>query len=579
MEEIIIKDFLLALWRRRRLFVAVFGVVFLLSMFFAFRWSNYRSTATVEIALPEVADKVVNEKDGSSREAMADLRISYLQQKVLSTGSLVEIITKFNLYPGSRQKRPMADIANSMRQRISVNLVGSSSTGRYRNSTVSTIAFTLSFDYSNPLLAQQVTSELISRFLDEDIKQRQTQAKETTEFLAGQIENLEKSLKEQEKKIADFQAKYGDSRPDALSFNQSVMTSLMMNMQSLESQITSNLGSLGALQAQLASIDPYSRVVGENQVLTTPSIQLRAAQADYAALSAKYGPDHPDVVKARRQMQSLEKYAKGQGKIATVQALIDDVTARLSSAQKTKGAENPDVVSLKNQLSSLRKQLADEVSKPASFVKKDADNPAYLSVVAQMQAAQERGRALETQKKALQEQVDKYQKAVVENPEAEKIMAELSRDYANAQERYRQLQAMKMEAEMKETIEKNRAGQRLQIINPPELPTSTQPSRKMLLLAGLLFSIAAGCTTIIGIQLISGSVIGAGQLEALVGVAPLIVIPHIVTKDEKIKVTRRHVQMAIAVVAVVVVGTILVSYLVMPLDVLVSVIAMRLGLY
>lgn len=588
MEEINLMDFLSVLWRRRKLFVITVLGVFLIATVFAFRWSNYRSMATVEVAMPDVATHMINQDPASSREALADLRISYLQQKVLSTGSLVEIITKYNLYANARELRPVADIADAMRKNIKIQFVGSASGEKVLANQRATIAFTLSFDYGEPLLAQQVTNELVSRFLDEDIKQRQGQAKETTAFLSSQIKSLEESLVEQEKKIAAFRTQYGETRPDALAFNQSAMTSLLMSMQNLDTQIASNLGAMGALQAQLAGVDPYSRVVGEGQVLTTPTIQLRAAKSEHAALSAKYGPEHPDVIKAMRQVQSLSKQVGGKetrsslaNDLGPVQALIDDTEAKLIESKKTKGAEHPDVLVLQTQLASLQKQLKEKRQNFVASDKfiKDADNPAYLAIVAQIQSAEERGKALQEQKIVLQEQLDKYQKAVADNPDAEKQMAELSRDYANAQERYRQLQAKKMEAEMSETIEKDRVGQRLLIINPPELPTSTQPSRRVFLLAGFVLSLVVGTAVVIGGQLLSQSVVGPRHLESIVGVPPLIVIPHISTEAERSHVTRDQVRVGIGAVGVLIVAAIIFSYAVMPLEVLISVLALKLGLY
>lgn len=588
MEEINLMDFLSVLWRRKRLFFATAATVFLLAAISAFHWSNYRSVATVEVALPEVAMQMINEESQLSREAMADLRISYLQQKVLSTGSLVEIITKFNLYAEARKTRPVADIVGRMRRDIRLEFVGSSGSATKTSTQRSTIAFNLSFDYDQPLLAQQVTNELVSRFLDEDIKQRQSQAKETTAFLSAQIKSLEESLAEQEKKIAEFRSQYGDTRPDALAFNQSAMTSLMMSVQNLDAQISSTSGTLGSLQAQLASLDPYSRVIGEGQVLTTPTIQLRAAKAEYAALSAKYGAEHPDVIKARRQVESLSRVAGGRPKnlvttedIAPLKAMVSDLQAKLSEAQKTKGAENPDVIALQNQLQGLEKQIEEKSKKMVSFdwVKQDADNPAYLAVVAQIQATIERSKALEEQRAALQEQMNKYQKAVIENPDVEKKMAELSRDYATAQERYRQLQAKKMEAEMNEAIENDRVGQRLLIINPPELPTKTQPSRLTFLLAGFVLAFVSGFAVVVGAQFMTQSVVGARHLESLIGVPPLVVVPHIVTRKEQNSVTRRKAQLVALGLFGLVLAVVIFSIFVMPLDVFISVIGMKLGLY
>ncbi|MDD3182178.1 MAG: hypothetical protein PHD48_05170 [Alphaproteobacteria bacterium] len=589
MEEINIMDFLPVLWRRKKLFCITAATVFLISIISALHWSNYRSTATVEVALPEVAMQVINEDPQSAREALADLRISYLQQKVFSTGSLVEIITKFNLYAAARQTRPIADVAEAMRNKIFLDYVGSSSVGgRPQSSQRSTIAFTLSFNYSDPLLAQQVTNELVSRFLDEDIKQRQGQTRETTSFLAAQIKSLESSLAEQEKKIAEFRSQYGESRPESLAFNQSVMSSLLMGVQGLDAQISSNFGALGALQSQLVSLDPYSAVIGGGQVLTTPTTQLRAAKTDYAALSAKYGPDHPDVIKARRQVESLSIQTRDKRTritlredVAPIRALIRDTEAKLEAAKNIKGPENPDVKALQTQLQGLREQLKEKQQKvdALALIKQDADNPAYLAVVSQIQTVIERGRALEQQRASLQEQLDRYQKAVTDNPEAEKKMAELSRDYANSQERYRQLQAKKMEAEMSETIEKDRVGQRLLIINPPELPTSTQPSRRIFVLAGFVLALVCGAASVIGAQLLRQGVIGPRHLSSIVGLPPLVVIPHIETEAEKSSTMRLRIRVGLISICALVFFVAIFSYVVMPLDVFVSVVAMRLGIY
>ena len=582
MEEISVMDFLSVLWRRKKLFLITAAIVFSVSVVVALRWSNYRSQATVEVALPEVATQAINDGTSPTPETLADLRISYLQQKVLSTGSLVEIITKHNLYAGSRRVRPIAEIADAMRSKIKLDFVGSSSSsGKSASTQKTTIAFTISFDYSEPLLTQMVTNEIVSRFLDEDIKQRRGQAQETTVFLTEQIKTLEASLAEQEQKIAEFRAQYGETRPDALAFNQSAMTSIMMNMQSLDAQIASNVGNLGSLQAQLSSLDPYTRVVGEGQVLTTPTVQYRAAKSEYAALSAKYGPDHPDVIKARRQMQSLEKHAGGGMNTAPIQALIEDTQTQLAQMQKVKGPDNPDVQSLQTQLTRLKAQLQTEMKKGANTnaIKQDADNPAYLAVLAQIQSTEERSKALQAQKEALQEQMDKYQKAVIQNPDAERKMAELSRSYANTQERYRQLQAKKMESEMSETIEKDRVGQRLVMINPPELPTQTQPSRRVFLLAGFVLALLSGAGVVVGAQMLTQSVVGANHLASIVGVAPMIVIPHIATQAERGKVTRRQVALAGLVVIGLIVAFVLFSTFVMPLDVFFSVLSQKVGLY
>src|SRR4029077_3821287 len=127
------------------------------------------------------------------------------------------------------------------------------------------------------------------------------------------------SMADQEKKIAEFQEKHGITRPEVMMFNQQAAANAAMNMQGLDTQIASNEGTQGSIRAQLALVDPYSRVIADGQVLTTPATQLKALQAQYATLTAQYGPTHPDVVKLEHQIESLKKETGGGSRIESGQ--------------------------------------------------------------------------------------------------------------------------------------------------------------------------------------------------------------------------------------------------------------------
>lgn len=585
MEELHLADYMLLFKRNRKLFCCIAGILFVLCFLFAIHWSNYKAIATVEVAqseIPDVMTAPTGVDAGKMLESLADMRISRLQQKVLATGSLVEVITKFNLYDKQRQTTPIAEIAENMRKKINLSLVSTSlanpaSAQKVSADQLSAIAFKISFAYKTPLLAQQVTNELVSRFLDEDLKERRRQAKETAAFLDSQIQILDASLKEQEKQIAAFRAEHGDVRPEALAFNQQAAASTTLGLQNLDSQITANLGTQGVLRGQLASVDPYSRVLGEGRLLTTPTIQLKTLQSDYAALTAKYGPSHPDVLKAKRQIEALEGQLGKTGGSAALEATILDVRGRLDAAEKTYGAANPEVASLKRQLANLEAQRKANGNGATELIVPDADNPAYLQIAAQLRATEEQHKALMTQKKALEEQQMKYQRAIIENPSVEQKMASLSRDYDNAQLRYRDLKAKKMAADMAATIEEDRSGQRLVVIEPPELPTKTTPSRLLFLAAGFLFSLFGATGALFVLQLSRQTILGSRHLAAVTGIAPLVVVPHIVTGAEKSARREKLPQRVALTFAVLAVLLIVFSYAIMPLDVLWAVIARRLG--
>ena len=542
MEELTIRDMLAILVRQRRTFFLTSGVIFAITMVFVFHWSNYRSTATVQIEQSYIAANISNAN--ATVETLADQRINQIQQKVTSLESLAEIITKFNLYPETRDTVPIATTADKLRSKIKVDLVSGNLSNpaaaqKQTAEQLSAIAFNLSFDYTDPQITQQVTDELVTRFLDEDLKQRRQEAQETSSFIDSQIKALENSMAEQEKAIADYRAKHGESGPAALMFNQQAAANLSMSLQNLDSQITTNEGIQASLRSQLVLADPYSRVLAEGQLVTTPAVQLKALQSQYATLTSQYGPNHPDVIKARRQIAALQAQMPSESNSAQLEAKIADIKTNLAAAKATKGANHPDVQSLEQQLKSLQSQQPKTSSKTnEDGIKNDADNPAYLQLASQLKSAQAQHKSLLAQRDSMLEQQTKYEQLIAANPGIEQEMAKLTRDYDNAQLRYREMRERKMAADMNQQLELDRKGQRLIVINPPAIPDSTQPKRSLLCLGALLFACIIGLSSVIIAEIIKQNVHGANHIAQLVGAPPLVIIPHMYTELEKDPVSR-----------------------------------------
>lgn len=533
--------------RRNKAFLITFATLFICADIVALSWSSYQSIATVEIQRPEIPQNITvpdGSNYGDAVVALADQHISELAQNVTSLNSLSEIITKFNLYPNLRNES-MAALADTMRNKIGLDFISSqiSNPAAAQKETVeqlSAIAFVLSFDYNDPAIAQQVTGELVQRFLAVDERDRHTKSKATSTFLATQIKAMEVSMEDQEKKIAEFKSKYGETGPTALVFNQQASVSTLLDLHNIESQITANEGTQGSLRAQLATVAPYSRVVADGQVLTTPSVQLKALEAQYASLSGQYGPEYPDVVKLRSEIKALKSQVAAEGggqstgESAQLKAEIADVRTNLAAAVSTQGPDNPDVIALKYKLSSLEKQLAskDHSAEQNDSLKKDADNPAYLSLIAQLHSAEEQHKSLIAQRDALIAQQAKYQHAIAENPSIEGQMAALTRDYENSQQRYRQLKERQMTADMSQQLEQDQKGQRLVVINPPSLPTKTHPSRLLIMLGGLVIALFGGTGMVVLLEAMNQNVYGPNHLATIVGAPPMVSIPYISTSQE-----------------------------------------------
>jgi uncharacterized protein involved in exopolysaccharide biosynthesis len=471
-----------------------------------------------------------------------------------------------------------------MRKKIKLELVSSdlanpTATARMEPGQLAAIAFTIGFTYSDPRAAQQVTNELVSRILDEDIRQRRNQAKETSEFLETQIDALEKTMLEQEKKLGAFKSAHPNVRLETIALTQQELQLVQMNLQQVEAQLDAIDKARGDLRGQLASIDPYSRVIADGQLMTTAAIQLKNLQAKYSTMTTQYGPDHPDVVKLRHQIEALQAEVGQTPDTAVLQAQIKDTRANLAAAEQTNGPDHPDVLALKRQLTGLEGQLATLAKDPTPHdaIKKDADNPAYLMTVSQLNAAEGQYNALLAQKNALEQQLNGLRKDVIETPAIEQELEALSRDYDNAQLRYRELKEKKLTADMNEQMEQGRTAERLVMIDPPELPVDTHPKRFLLFVASIVVSFMSGFGGVVLAEKMSVNVHGPKHLASLTDELPLVVIPHIFTKEEIRRNRRAQIRYGGFGLAAFLVATFIFDQTVMPVDVLWSVVLNRLG--
>ena len=567
----------LAIFGRHR-WAYIFTTIALLaaSLTYSYRWSVYKASAQIQIVQPDIPEGMtvpIGTDSSTLIEAFADQQIQDIYQAVTATPSLVEIIKKIGLYPKERDEQSLAGFVGMLRSKLKIRLVNSdfSTPGAPSRSPaghMASLTFQITFAYTEPLETQKFLNELVARIMEEDLKKRQKQSQATLNLLDSQLHELETSMAAQEKTIADFRSKSADSGPASLAMNQQGAMTTFISVQNVQSQLSALEKSQGDLRTQLAGVDPYSRVVDDGQVLTTPTIQLKALQAKYATISAQYGPLHPDVVKLRHQIEALQATVGGSSDTGRLQSVVTDLKANLAAATQTYGPKHPDVLALSRQLTAAEQALARSNSLPftGGGSRRDADNPAYIMVMSQIHANDAQYRALISQRASLQQQYDKYQQAIAQSPANEQAIASLSRDYENSQLRYRDLKQKRQTASMTQQMETNRDGARLAVVELPEVPGGTSPSKSFLFMASILASFAGGFGGVLVTEVLSRNVHGTDSLTDILGEPPMIVVPYLVTPGERRLQFFRRVMVAATILLLMVGGLIAVNDFVTPLD-------------
>jgi succinoglycan biosynthesis transport protein ExoP len=221
-------DYISIAWRRKFHILIPFIVVLLITVATVFVLPPvYKSTGTILIESQQIPEELIQ----SMVTSFADERIQVIKQRIMTGQQLFGIIKKFDLYSDELHSTPRSEILDEMRERIQIDRV-SADVRNQRNRAAAIIAFTVSFEHSSAVMAQKVANELVTLFLDENIRTRTARAEETSDFLKKESERLGAQIAEMEAQIANYKQENEGSLPESLPLNlQRVVTirSALMN--------------------------------------------------------------------------------------------------------------------------------------------------------------------------------------------------------------------------------------------------------------------------------------------------------------------------------------------------------------
>ena len=525
-------DYLLILRRWKWWFILTASCILAAAIAATLLWPPiYRSEAIILIEDSDVPQELVS----SLVPDYIEKRLESISRRVMVTDRLLPIIDRYKLYAEERQRATVNSVADRMRANISRDMIRANvfdNTGQRRSAT---IAFSLAFDYRDPNVAAQVTNELVSLFLNENVRMRREYVADTTEFLRSERQRSEARVGELEGRLAEFKARYADILPERLPYNQALVTSTEAELRDLDRRSQSLREQESFLSTQLAQMDPMQPMTGT--VGASPLAQLEAARAELATTSARYGATHPDVERLQREVEALARTVDATGDLGRTsldrqRALLQ---ARLASLQERYGPDHPDVRSTQRELESVEGALRASVQASArSSLAQRPTNPAYLTLQAQLAGVRTELAATIEQRTQVAALLKDRQELLFRTPLIEKDYAEIQRNLADAQTQRDELVAKQLTAELGESLEKDAKAERLSLLEPPSLPTSPHwPNRRMFLMLGLVLATGGGLGAVTLRHLLDGHVWTAKEITALLGVAPLVVVPHVATRRER----------------------------------------------
>lgn len=477
----------------------------------------YQSTGTIMIEAPQITADLVP----ATVTSYADERIEVIKQRVMTRENLMGIIDKYQLYKDTKNLYSPSELIGEMRDRIAVELVNVNLQGRM-NPAGGTIAFKVSFESREPELAHRVANELVTLFLDENVKARTERATQTTEFLSQEAEKIKKDLEVLETKIAKYKQQYGLATPENLALVMSTIQRVESELRTVEHDYKVAQEEVRLLELELANVRAGGIVApGATAPTLSPAQELERTRAEYAKLMSTYTESHPDVVAAKRKIDQLERQlASGGGKAARPAAVSGDITtARLE---------------------------------------------------ARISSARGRAASLAQQQSVLRAKLNNLEQQMAKAPEVERGLSSMVRDQESAQKKYEEIRAKQMTAQVAENLEGGRKAERFTLLEPPLLPEKPiKPNRKKLIAMGFVLALIAAGGLIMALESFHGGIRGVEALESVIGYRPMAVIPYITIDSEMERRKELMKKAGVGAAIGLVVLLILIHFVYQPLDVLI----------
>jgi uncharacterized protein involved in exopolysaccharide biosynthesis len=263
----------------------------------AYLWpATYFSEGKILVQSQQIPTELVRPTVTSA----AQERIQVIEQRTMTRDNLLAIVDKFKLFPERQALMSPTQLVDLMKKSIKIEPVAQPLAFNRGNSTQNpTVVFTVGFEYGDPQDASRVANELVTRILNEDLRDRTSRATDTTKFLAREVQRLQAESSLVDAKIA--QAKVSPVRSASRTNSDQTATQLAQ------------------LRAELAQ---------KSAIYSDRNYQIQALRRQIESLEKvvpKTGPADPTTTSP--DLDALETQQK------SIQANLDTATQKLAAAR------------------------------------------------------------------------------------------------------------------------------------------------------------------------------------------------------------------------------------------------------
>ena len=267
----------------------------------------YQSTTLIVVKPSTLPQSVVqtNTEDNLTRQ------LTSISQVVTSRSSLEPLVNTYELYKAERLRgEPMEGVIDMMRKDIGVNVNTS------RNEI--TNGFNISFRYRDPKIAQAITTELASKYINEQNKNAIGASQSARTFINNQVKQTEEELAAIDKQRLEFMNANSSSLPSAAQ-------ALLNQLSGLREEQKALIAEVGRLQDRRSAAANNLILVKQRttqdieraaETLTDPKttlgwsqlVQRKAAlEGELTRLTQEYKEIHPDVLAKQKEVDQVKR--------------------------------------------------------------------------------------------------------------------------------------------------------------------------------------------------------------------------------------------------------------------------------
>ena len=463
-----LKYYLSVFWRRFPYFLVIAAFISAIGLTVAFILPpSYRSTARLLVESAQIPGDLAQ----STVPVNAVEQIEIIQQRLMTRANLLSLADRFDMYSG-KVEMSADDIVKDMEKRVTFMTDVPMQMGRrVEGATI----ISASFDAPTPGLAADVTNEITTLILQENVALRTGRATGTLDFFEQEVNRLSGDLDRNAAAILEFKNANQDALPESLEFRR--------NEQTL------NQERLIQLEREEAS--------------------LRDARARTVSIYEQTGRVFSDRQLSREEQQ------------------LADLRLQLDQALAVYSETSPNVTMLKNRIATLEPVVKEQLA---------LINPDFLGMSEyEIQLAQIDGRLefLAGEKAKVATTLSDLDRSIRETPGNEMVLAGLQREQESLRAQYSRAENRLGEAAVGERIEVLAKGERFTLVEqatPPQDPVS--PNRLLIGGGSVGAGFGAGLGLILLMELLNRSIRRPVEITSRLGIQPLATIPYIRTSSE-----------------------------------------------